>query len=128
MTKGYLFRGEPVSFEEAFPDIEEIKIEGTEGDLGSGGMSGGKFSLNKENINHLPSCSNPLCKDKGYGVKFGDFISEMYKNKETSKEGIISCGGYESMGRGQTRGCCNQMNIKVKIKYKSHEVNNKEEK
>lgn len=113
MTKGYFFRGEPVSFEEAFPDIEEIKIEGTEGDI----AQKHKILLNKNTWGI--SCSNPLCKDKGYSVKLGDFISEMYKNKETSKEGIISCEGYESMGRGQTRRCLNHMNIKVEIKYKN---------
>jgi len=43
----------------------------------------------------------------------------MYGKKETSKDGIISCGGYENMGRGQKRDCLNHMNINVKIKYKS---------
>ncbi|MBS3073349.1 hypothetical protein J4465_00945 [Candidatus Pacearchaeota archaeon] len=116
MTKGYFFRGNPVSFEEAFPEIEEIKIEGTEGDI----AQRNKLSLNKKTWGI--SCSNPLCKDKGYGVKLGDFISEMYHKKETSKEKIISCGGYESMGRGQTRRCLNHLSIRVEIKYKLPEV------
>jgi len=112
MTKGYFFRGSPVSFEEAFPDIEEIKIEGTEGDI----AQKHKISLNKDNLGI--SCSNSLCRDGGYGIELGDFISEMYRNRETSKEGIISCKGHENMGRGQTRRCLNHMHIKVKIKYK----------
>ena len=112
MTKGYLFRGKSVSFEEAFPDIEEIKIEGTEGDI----AQKHNILLNKDNWGI--SCSNSLCKDKGYSVKLGDFISEMYRNQETSKEGIISCGGYESMGRGKTRRCLNHLKVKVEIKYK----------
>jgi len=49
MAKGYLFRGKPVSFEEAFLDIEEIKIEGTEGDV----MQGNKILLNKNNWGFL---------------------------------------------------------------------------
>src|SRR3989338_2041666 len=99
MAKGYLFRGKPISFEEAFPDIEEIKIEGTEGDV----MQENKILLNKSNWGI--SCSNPLCEDKGYNIPLGDFISEMYRKKETSKDSIISCGGYENMGRKQTRRC-----------------------
>ena len=113
MTKGYLFRGKPVSFEEAFPNIEEIKIEGTEGDI----AQTNKILLNKNSLGI--SCSNPLCEDKGYSVKLGDFISEMYHKKETHKEGIVSCGGYENMGRGQKRDCLNHLSIKVEIKYKT---------
>jgi len=120
MTKKYLFRGEPVSFEEAFPEIEEIKIEGTEGDI----AQKNNISLSKNNWGI--SCSNPLCKDKGYSVELGDFISEIYRNKETSKESIISCKGHENMGRGQTRRCLNHLNIKIEIKYKSPESDNKE--
>jgi len=106
------FAGKPVSFEEAFPEIKEIKIEGTEGDV----AQRNRVLLTKNNLSI--SCSNSSCKNKGYDLKLGDFISEMYRNKETSKEGIISCGGYKSIGRGQTRRCCNHMNIKVDIKYK----------
>jgi len=112
MTKGYLFRGKPTSFEEAFPDIEEIKIEGTEGDI----AQNNKILLNKDTWGI--SCSNPLCEDKGYGVKLGDFIFEMYRNRETSKEGIVSCGGYEKMGGKNRRDCLNHLSIKIEIKYK----------
>lgn len=121
MAKGYFFRGNSVSFEEAFPEIEEIKIEGTEGDI----AQKNKILLNKDTWGI--SCSNSLCKDKGYSVKLGDFISEMYHKKETSKEGIISCGGYENMGGGQTRRCLNHLTINVEIKYKSPESDKKEE-
>ncbi len=68
-------------------NIEEIKIEGTEGDI----AQKHKILLNKNTW--AISCSNSLCEDKGYSVKLGDFIFEIYGNKETSKEGIISCGG-----------------------------------
>ncbi len=113
MEKRYLFRGEPVSFEEAFPEIEEIKITGTEGDVGQ------KRNISAGKNNWGVSCSNPLCKDKGYNVKLGDFISEMYRNKETSKKGLISCGGYESMGRHNTRRCIYFLNVEIEIKYKT---------
>ncbi len=115
MTKGYLFRGNPVSFEEAFPEIEELKIEGTEGDI----MQGRKIFMNQSNFGI--SCSNPLCKDGGYSPELQDVISLMNGNKETSKEGIIiSCKGHENMGRHHTRRCMNHMHILIEIKYKSH--------
>ena len=53
MTKGYFFRGKPVSFEEAFPEIEDIKVEGTEGTLGSGFASGSKININKDNFDKV---------------------------------------------------------------------------
>jgi len=116
MTKGYYFRGESISFEEAFPEIEDIKVEGTEGDLGSGFVSGKKVNLNKENIGEI-GCSSFVCEEGEYAL--GDFISEMYNKKETFKEKIIMCKGHEKMGSGNpTRRCLNGLNIKVKIKYK----------
>ena len=73
--------------------------------------------MNKSNFGM--SCSNPLCKEGGYGPELQDVISSMYRNKETSKGGvIISCRGHENMGRHQTKRCSNYMHIKVEIKYK----------
>lgn len=116
MTEQPFFAGKPTTFEEAFPEIEEIEIRGTEGSLGSADKI--EFSLNKDNINHFPSCSNRLCKNGGYLYKFNNLIAEMYHKKETSKEKLIVCKGHENMGRGQTRTCCNSINLKIKIKYK----------
>ena len=113
MADGYFFRGKSVSFEEAFPDIKELNIEGTEGDV----AQHKKIFLNKDNL--AISCSNPLCEDKVYNIKLGDLIAEMYRNKETLRKEIISCGGYENMGQGQKRRCLNHLNVKLEIKYKS---------
>ena len=124
MTEKYFFRGNPVSFEEAFPNIEEIKIEGTEGSLGSGFSSGGKRVLNKKNLGGLEPCSNSVCEKGGY--QLGDFISEMYHKKKTSKEDTIMCKGHENMGRDQSRECLNGFSVKIEIKYKSPALNNKE--
>lgn len=109
--------GKPVSFEEAFPKIEEINIEGTEGDLGSGLSSGGKISLNKKNFGKI-NCSNSLCNKGGYEFEIGNLISEMQNKRETSREKTISCKGYENMGGRQTRRCMNGLSIKITIKYK----------
>lgn len=112
MTEKYLFRGESVSFEETFPEIEDIEIKGTEGDI----AQNRNISLGK---NLSISCSNPICKKGGYHPKLGDFIMDMYRNKEVSKDGLISCKGYENMGRGNTRSCLNHTHIKVNVKYKT---------
>jgi len=109
------FRGKPVSFDEAFPDIQEINIEATEGSLGSG-LSEHKIVLNKATLNGVESCSNRICEKGGY--ELGDFISDMYHKKETYKDGIILCKGHENMGRRQSRRCLNAFHLKVEIKYK----------
>lgn len=118
MTGGYFFRGNHIRFEEAFPDIENIKIEATERNLGSDFSSGRKMTLDKENFSGIEPCGNRLCKKGGHNI--GDFISEMYNKKETSKENTIMCGGHENMGRWKTRRCMNVLKVKADIKYKSH--------
>ncbi len=107
------FRGNPVSFEDAFPEIEEIKIEGTEGDV----AQKHKIVLNKKSLGI--SCSNSLCEKGGYQSELGNLISEMYRKKEVFKEDIVSCKGHENMGRGQTRRCLNHLCIKANITYKT---------
>lgn len=113
MAGDYLFRGNPISFEEAFPEIGEIKIEGTEGDI----MQGNKILMNKANFGIR--CSNSLCNEGGYEPELQNVISLMNRNKETSKEEIIMCKGHENMGRSHSRRCMNNMSIKIEIKYKS---------
>jgi len=60
-------------------------------------------------------CSSNVCEEGGY--ELGDFISDIYNKKETSKEDTIMCKGHEKIGRGQTRKCLNGFKIKVNIKH-----------
>jgi len=109
------FAGKSVSFEEAFPEIEEIKIEATEGSLGSG-FSERKIVLSSENLSEIEPCSNRTCEKGGYDL--GDFISTIVYKKDTSKSGVISCSGYEKMGVKDKRKCLNGLSVKVEIRYK----------
>lgn len=107
------FRGKAMSFDEAFPEIKEITVKGTEGDI----AQKNHILLNKNTLGI--SCSNSLCENGGY-PQLGDIIYEMYRKRETSKEGIIiSCKGHENMGRRQIRRCLNYLSIKIEIKYKT---------
>lgn len=106
-----------VSFEDAFPQIEDITIVGEESSLGS--PQGNPFSYRKP---HLPGeyidCSNPVCYRGGFSV--GSVLREMVRNKETEREARGICQGNEASPKGKKiyRKCLNTFKMKISIKYK----------
>ena len=105
------------SFEEAFPDIEEISIKAEE-------MFYEKetYYLRNDPVSlrlgeHIPYCSNRLCHDGGFSL--GPVLRKMYRNKETEHEELLRCTGHEHFGsRWKVRPCINRFTIKVAIKYR----------
>ncbi len=93
-----------VSFEEAFPQIEDITIMGEE--FSVGGPHGKQF------------CSNPLCYRGGFSV--GSVIRDMVRNKETEREARGLCQGNEGSPKVQKiyRKCYHTFKMKIAIRYK----------
>jgi len=113
--------GEKSSFKEAFPEIDDLKIECKEtGHLGSvfNNETSHYYSIENPPGEYI-DCSNPLCYNGGFSI--GRVLREMIRNKEMEKEGSEICKGYEGSpkGRRRYRNCLNFFKYKVKIKYKS---------
>jgi len=108
----YPFRGPPKTIEEAFPDIEDVRVEVEEQFHKKRHRVFGKNDVGED----VSCCSNRLCNEGGFS--FGPLLREMYKNKETEREDSFVCKGYENMGRWNRRHCANFFEVKVSIKYR----------
>ena len=105
------------SFEEAFPNIEEIRIEVVEMFYEKKTHYLGNDPNNRGLGEHIPYCSNRHCKEGGF--ELGSLLRDMYKNRETQREKLLSCTGHETLGsRWKTRPCINHFTTKISIKYK----------
>jgi len=109
-----------VPFDEAFPEIEDLKIEVEEWGDGVDELNG-KSIYQKQNFpGEYIDCSNPFCYNGGFSI--GKIIHKMYRNKQTELETTELCQGYEGSpkGRRKYRRCLNSFKIKVSIKYKDN--------
>jgi hypothetical protein len=119
----FLF-GKKVGFAEAFPMIEEIKIEVKE--EGEGVYEGNEVSIySSKSI--LPgeyiNCRNSLCYNGGFRI--GSIIRAMVRERKTDLETSEICQGYEGSPKGKKRygKCFNMFDVKVHIKYKQNNEN-----
>jgi len=122
---GFVF-SKPCSFEEAYPDIESIKIEYTESGVGAyshifNERSEGKYKRCLSDKNYIAEyirCSNRLCVHGGFCV--GEKIRDLVREKETAFEGTIFCCGNEGSPKGRRiyRRCLNNIEVKITLSYK----------
>ena len=107
-----------VTFAEAFPTIEDIKVVVKRG--GHYGVS----EWNKEehygmNVGEYVDCSNSTCYNGGFSI--GEFVRLMVASNQTHFEkDYISCQGYEGSQKGKRRyrSCTNHFAVVIDIKYK----------
>jgi hypothetical protein len=111
------------SFEEKFPELEDVLIEAYQ----SSGPSEfdeknlhGQFSL-KDQWPYEGArfrCSNRLCQRGGFDL--GPMIEQTAGQKHTSKSASIRCEGDEGsrLGRRRGRPCTNELHCRVTILYK----------
>jgi len=109
------------TFEEAFPQIEDITIEVEETDFGMAG-SGPNSRFTKDNIKYMGEyvdCSNPLCYNGGVAV--GSLIKDMIYSKQPELETTEICKGYEGSPKGRRKygDCLHMFKVKIQIKYKN---------
>jgi hypothetical protein len=128
-----------VPFNEAFPEIEDIFIEVKEFESSvrkpendkEWEKAMGSYSsypmVHRYSKNHLPAeninCTNALCFNGGLPI--GSIVRGMISKKETFKEGIKYCRGYEGSPKGKSkyRDCSHQFEYKITIKYYSNSPN-----
>jgi len=112
----YVF-SQKASFEEAFPEIEDVSVEVEES--GQGVHKGfNKLTYKKKYIGEYINCSNPLCYNGGFSI--GGILREMIRNNKVDLETTESCQGYEGSPKGRRRykPCWNFFKVKVHIKYR----------
>jgi hypothetical protein len=122
MDSRYVFKtshldfGHRVTFDEAFPEIEEINVRVIEiGDDIPGNQLIRDFA--KDTLTEYIKCSHPNCADGGFSI--GCVIREMVQSKQTHRVHITDCRGV--MGPRKRwllqKGCCHQFTITIDIKY-----------
>jgi len=111
--------GPKVSFKEAFPSIQELKIEVTERGKGVK-PAGNTYYYDLDNFpGEYIDCSNPMCYGGGFSIGF--ILHSMVSKGETERETTVSCQGYEGSPKGRRKygPCFNYFQVKITIKYRS---------
>lgn len=111
----YLF-ARKVSFDEAFPEIADLRVVIEERRQGISEWN--RVRHYAMNIGEHINCSNSFCYNGGFPI--GKILREMVRNKETCKNETATCQGYEGSpkGRRKYRNCINCFCISVNITYK----------
>lgn len=106
-----------VSFEEAFPMIEDIDIKVEH--LGHYGVGEWNKIQNYKRTGEYIDCTNSLCYRGGFSV--GALIRKMIDANQTHLESHEFCRGYEGSPKGKRRyrSCTNSWNVTIDIKYKA---------
>ena len=111
--------GSKITFEEAFPSIDDLKVIVTEaGKTKSRSPETRKYT---KPIGEYIDCTNPLCNGGGFSI--ANIIKGMVKDKETHCETTEVCKGSEGSPKGvKIYGpCMNSFQVKVEVKYKREE-------
>jgi len=107
-----------VSFEEAFPEIEDVRVEVEE--FGHGVYEENRRSVypSKTHLGEYIDCRNPLCYNGGFSI--GDILREMVAHGETELEIRKMCQGNEASPKGRKvyRKCLNMFTVKVSLTYR----------
>ena len=108
--------GRKVSFDEAFPQIEDVVVEVKES--GHGIRRDNRRVYRKPYLGEYIDCSNPICYNGGFSI--GAILREMVRNRQAELETSKICQGYEGSPKGKRkyRDCVNFFKIKVSVKYK----------
>ena len=113
----FLF-GKKVSFAEAFPEIEDLRVTVVESGDGVWGDSRTMAYSKAHPPGEYVNCSNPLCYNGG--VSLGQIIRNMASTREMELEQeYVSCRGYEGSPKGRRRygPCFNSFAVKIQITY-----------
>ena len=109
--------GSKVCFDEAFPQIDDVRVEVEEHGAGAYGESR-RQTLTKDHIGEFVDCSNPICYRGGF--RLGRILREMVDAKQTELATSTLCQGSEGSPKGRRiyQRCTNHFKINLTIKYK----------
>ncbi len=107
--------GEKVTFEEAFPDIEELMVEVRER---YGEFIGPKHRFSKKNVKPKMECSNPNCYQSGLDIQ--SILRELVSVRETDYGSTELCHPLDTEKKGGSgfKRCNHFFEIVVHIEYK----------
>jgi hypothetical protein len=121
MRNGYpiIPQGPALSFEEAFPDVEEVRVEVREF---NGGIPEPVSALVYATGLILPgewvSCSNPFCRCEGQSISIGGILRKTIRERMTECETQRDCRGAEKVGRGPREPCNRWFRVNLRLRYK----------
>jgi len=117
VTQGTPYFFERVSFDEAFPTIQDVSAEVSESFDGvrddwpkAAHYDKLLLQISGEEI----KCGNRQCKG---GLRIGNILRKMVSAKLTVFESIELCNGYEVYGKSKYK-CCHVFKVNVSIKYR----------
>lgn len=109
-----------VPFHEAFPELEDFRIEVRESsDRIWGGDERGRVYTKANPPGEFVDCSNSVCCHGG-GVSIGEILRSMIDQGKTEEHVSRGCRGYEGSpkGRRKYRSCMHSFDVKVALKYR----------
>ena len=111
--------GQKVPFEEAFPEIDDVRVEVAESGHGMRGKN--KDVHIKGHLGEYIDCSNPLCYRGGFSI--GAILRDMVKDRKEQFETTKGCQGYEGSPKGRRKygSCPHLFRVLVTVKYKAND-------
>lgn len=113
-----IFGYKPISFETAFPEIRDFKMEvDFEPEIGEPYTA--QFSMGKRPTEYI-NCDESVCYGGGFCVR--DIFSEMVRKRETKYDGWQICRGYLGSPKGKIeyQSCVSRWKVRVSIEYSPH--------
>jgi len=113
-----LFLAKKSSFDEAFPQIEDLTVRVKEDGHGVRELRKDLLYTKRNLPGEYINCSNPRCYNGGFSI--GRLLRDMIYSKQTEQEKYEICQGYEGSPKGRRNygPCDNSFLIKISIKYK----------
>ncbi len=105
--------GYQTTFEQAYPDLEDVIVEYKQYMMGSPAGQGKDLPERHSirNSGGVIPCDNSLCNNGGFEVDLR--IPEVLSSSD-DKPKSMKCSGHEKMGRGQTRSCLSFISYKLR--------------
>lgn len=116
-STNWAFRS-PGTFEQAFPNIDDCRIEVTfegEGAIGSRNVR----IFTKDNLGEYVDCRKPLCYNGGFNI--ADILRSAEAEKRTEIDQGVICQGYQGSPKGRRNygPCLAYFKVKGTITYKA---------
>ncbi len=102
-------------FEEAFPELKDVRVEAIQLGHSEGGCDGKPRYYGKDARGYI-DCHHPEC--YGGGVWFGKIVREMIAREETDRDEDRMCDGFEGTPKRPGRSCIHRFQLKIHLDYK----------